>query len=255
MESQKQAWETAYKRQDRPWRGTTDISWTDIRPGMRVLDLGCGNGKTTDALLDAGAAVCGIDFSVSAVESCKRRFGNKAALTVGDVRELPYETGYFDALTAVHILDNLGDGDIGTAAHEWTRVLRPGGRLYLLCFSEGDLRSGGTKESFRNGIRYHYYSERELRDIFAEMDCISLETISERTRFGGDRVRIRCIFEKKSRNERISASRYRPIYEKANLPKNFRSAIPLDRYRMQAAENGKIHPGHPGIGFADLSGH
>ena len=54
MEGQQEAWDSLYRGQDRPWRGVADISWTEIRPGDRVLELGCGNGKTAEALLERG---------------------------------------------------------------------------------------------------------------------------------------------------------------------------------------------------------
>ena len=78
MEGQQEAWDSLYRGQDRPWRGVADISWTEIRPGDRVLELGCGNGKTAEALLERGAAVTGLDFSRAAVDSCISRYGDRA---------------------------------------------------------------------------------------------------------------------------------------------------------------------------------
>ncbi len=46
MDDQKEAWERLYSSQERPWRGSLDLSWTGIPPETQVLDVGCGNGKS-----------------------------------------------------------------------------------------------------------------------------------------------------------------------------------------------------------------
>ena len=43
------------------------------RPGERVLDLGCGDGRLTEALVDAGCAVVGVDASAEQVAAARAR--------------------------------------------------------------------------------------------------------------------------------------------------------------------------------------
>ncbi len=196
MESQQEAWDSLYRGQDRPWRGVADISWMDISAGDRVLELGCGNGKTAEALLEKGAVVTGLDFSQAAVDSCISRYGGKASFVQGDVRSLPFPDSSFDAVVAVHVLEHLAEEEFPGAVSESLRVLRPGGRFYFRCFAEGDMRSDGKKEDVRNGIRYRYLSEEDILRAFSGAERISLRLCEDPTRFGTVRRRFECIFEK-----------------------------------------------------------
>ncbi|MCQ2070008.1 MAG: class I SAM-dependent methyltransferase [archaeon] len=196
MEPQKEAWERLYREQSRPWRGVADVSFMDVRPGEKVLDAGCGNGKTSAALIEAGAEVTGTDYSASAVESCVKLLGDRAEFLVADSRDLPFGDGSFDAVVSVHMLEHVPAEDSRRAASELMRVLVPGGRLYLRCFAEGDMRSDGKKEDVRNGILYRYFSEDDIRDLFGQWDVVSIVHRDEPTRFGTVRRRLECVVGK-----------------------------------------------------------
>ena len=196
MNGQREAWDALYSTQGRPWRGVTEISWTGVTPGMKVLDLGCGNGKTSEALLDIGAEVTGIDFSQPAVDSCINRFGDMARFVCGDVCKLPFDDNGFDAVFAFHVLEHLTEPELETAVSEIGRVLRPGGRVCLKCFAEGDMRSEGKAESVRNGILYRYLTEEQVRSVFSDFDMGSFMPVTEKTRFGTYRKRFECVFFK-----------------------------------------------------------
>lgn len=187
------AWETLYSGQSRPWRGSVNLGWAPLERGMHVLDAGCGNGKATDTLLQMGCVATGIDFSGSAIESCRNRFGSKAEFEVGDIRSLPFGDSSFDAVLAVHSVEHVPASDEHLVFKEFSRILVPGGKLLLQVFAEGDFRSGGKNEDVRNGILYRYHSEDSLRLALSGWDILSLETIEERTRFGEVRRRLQCI--------------------------------------------------------------
>ena len=57
--------------------------WCGIKPGMRVLDVGCGTGKTTSILhemIQPDGCVVGIDFSETRIFFAKENYGKKKAL-------------------------------------------------------------------------------------------------------------------------------------------------------------------------------
>ncbi len=198
MNEQKSVWDTIYSSQGRLWRGITDISWTNVHCGEKVLDLGCGNGKTSEALLELGALVTGIDFSVAVISACIDRFGDKAHFDCGDICELPYADGSFDSVFAFHVLEHLTEPELLEAVSEIKRVLVPNGRVYLKCFAEGDMRSGGKTESFRNGVLYRYFSEEHVCSIFDGFEKDSLDLVIDKTRFGAERKRFQGVFSKSS---------------------------------------------------------
>jgi len=48
--------------------GQDVLSWADVQPGMRILDLGCGDGALTQKLVAGGGEVVAVDASASMVE-------------------------------------------------------------------------------------------------------------------------------------------------------------------------------------------
>ncbi len=98
----------------------------------RVLDLCCGFGRHTLALLERGLDACGLDLSPELLESARQLPGAellRGRLVRGDARALPLRTASFDAL--LNLFSSFGyfgaDGDRALLA-EAARVLKPGGR-------------------------------------------------------------------------------------------------------------------------------
>ena len=119
-----------------------------LRPGMRLLDVGCGPGTITVGLAAAVAPgeVLGLDLDAGAVAratalAAERGLAN-ARFERGDARRLPFPDGAFDAAFAhtvlMHIPERLG------VAREVHRVLRPGGVFALSeRLDEGTVWAGG----------------------------------------------------------------------------------------------------------------
>lgn len=187
---QRELWEAFYEKDSRAWRGNSRI------PSPchgRALDLGCGSGKTLSSLMDAGFETVGMDFSVNAVESCRRRFGDSVELVVGSVDSLPFGDDSFDYVTAVHVLENLDDDELRRTASEVGRVLKTGGYVFCRAFTPEDMRSEGRS----NGeIRYRYFSDGDLERVFSGMEVVSSARIDEPTRFGTLRSRVECLMRK-----------------------------------------------------------
>jgi RNA polymerase sigma factor (sigma-70 family) len=103
-----------------------------VRPGQRVLDVGCGRGDVTGALasgVGAEGGVVGLDASAQMLGVARARVG-AAAFLVGDACALAAREGAFDAVRSERTLQWLPDP--GAAVAEMGRVLRAGGLVGLI---------------------------------------------------------------------------------------------------------------------------
>lgn len=132
---------------DRVWRSRTARRLWPIlrRPHARVLDLCCGTGDLAFALARGGAAqVIGADFShamlmrartkSTANAQAKRQSAVPAAFFEADALRLPFADVSFDLVTTAFGFRNLANYEDGL--REIRRVLKPGGTLAILEFSE-----------------------------------------------------------------------------------------------------------------------
>jgi ubiquinone/menaquinone biosynthesis C-methylase UbiE len=103
------------------------------RPGMRILDAGCGRGETLLACARAGAEVAGIDYSEAAVEITRETLAEypDADIRVGDVTALPWPDNSFDRVQNSDVIEHLDPPQTVPALSEFRRVLKPGGFLLL----------------------------------------------------------------------------------------------------------------------------
>ncbi len=107
-----------------------------------VLDIGCGLGDNAIYLASRGHSVTGLDGSQAAIEEARRRAA-KAGVTVtfevADATDLSGYEGRFDTVVdsaLYHCLDDEGQQAYVAALY---RATRPGARLHLSCFSEGNV--------------------------------------------------------------------------------------------------------------------
>lgn len=153
----------------------------DIRPGMRILELGCGTGSmwANNLHLLKGAKLALTDFSTGMLETAR---GNIHAENVTfqqvDIQKIPYPEGSFDAVIANMMLYHVPDLELGLS--EVRRVLKPGGVFYCATYGIhgimefiNDLLTGtgisgsiGTSFTLQNGeeILSRYFSHVQRLD-------------------------------------------------------------------------------------------
>jgi len=103
----------------------------ELRPGMRLLDVGCGPGSITRGLAErvAPGQVVGVDLSRETLEAARRDAATRGLTNLryeeGSVYQLPFPDASFDVAYAHQVLQHLRER--GAALREMLRVVRPGG--------------------------------------------------------------------------------------------------------------------------------
>jgi SAM-dependent methyltransferase len=97
-----------------------------LAPDPRLLDAGCGSGRTLDELATYGR-VSGIDLSEDAVAAARSRGHDDVHLSA--VEQIPFPDMTFDAVTCLDVIEHTRDDRVTLA--ELLRVTRPGGLLLV----------------------------------------------------------------------------------------------------------------------------
>jgi SAM-dependent methyltransferase len=155
-----------------PTRGEREILRRYVRPGSAVLDVGCGDGRMTKALLEHGARVLGCDLDMPALTRSARAISSPdlVAIVQGDARHLPFGDQVFGLVVfAFNGLDFIvpSSGRV-QALQEIHRVLRPGGYFALSShnFLGAMLSPRGMRSRREWGWRLRYLSSRPWRSRY-----------------------------------------------------------------------------------------
>jgi len=151
----------------------------DVR-GKTVLELGCGKGENTIALVSRGASVIGIDISPELIEIAQARVHEanlEASIAVGDAYHTGLPDESVDVVFCAALVHHL---DIKLARDEMRRVLRPGGVVILkepVRFSKLYSRLRGLLPAKEDVSSYEHPLTR------AELDLMTQTFVVEGTRY------------------------------------------------------------------------
>jgi demethylmenaquinone methyltransferase/2-methoxy-6-polyprenyl-1,4-benzoquinol methylase len=149
------------------WRASRTFRPVLSRPEAQVLDICCGTGDMTLALLRRrpkhGRPVLAADFAHQMLLRGAAKFTPKGAIAVeADALHLPFPAGSLDLITTAFGFRNLANYEAGL--REFYRVLKPGGELGILDFSE----PGGLM-----GKLYAFYFRRVLPAVGSLLSGVS----------------------------------------------------------------------------------
>ena len=155
--------ESAYAGQA-PWDiGRPQKAFIDVAGQITgsILDAGCGTGENALYFASRGQKVTGIDFLAEPIQRAQRKAterGLSATFLVMDALALKDLPEVFDTVIDSGLVHVFSDDDRRRYVEGLASVLKPGGRLFLLCFSDEEPGEQGPRRVTR----------KEIEDAFAE---------------------------------------------------------------------------------------
>jgi demethylmenaquinone methyltransferase/2-methoxy-6-polyprenyl-1,4-benzoquinol methylase len=160
------------------------IAMLDIGPDDRVLDVGCGTGFATEALLERTEHVHGLDQSAHQLQRAYAKFGKRGPVRFyrGDAERLPFADDAFDVVWSsgsIEYWPNPVD-----ALEEFRRVTRSGGQVLVV---GPDYPDNTVFQKVADAIML-FYDEAEADRMFAEAGYPDFEHHIQQARPGSPRA-------------------------------------------------------------------
>jgi ubiquinone/menaquinone biosynthesis C-methylase UbiE len=159
----RETFETLYTKKP-PWDiGGPQPAFVEVaeRVTGAILDAGCGTGENALFFAEQGHPVLGIDFLEGPIREARRKAqdrGLDAEFDQKDALKLTDLDRQFDSVIDSGLFHVFSGEDRARYVAGLARVTRPGGRLFLLCFSDEEPGTQGPRR----------VSEREIRGSFAD---------------------------------------------------------------------------------------
>jgi cyclopropane-fatty-acyl-phospholipid synthase len=162
-----------------------------LRPGMRLLDVGCGwGGMVMHAAAEHGVRALGVTLSRNQAQWAQAEIGRRGLADLAEVRHLDYRDapeGPFDAVSSIGLTEHIGRAQLPAYFGFLASRLRPGGRLLNHCitqnrtpttlrtdpfitryvFPDGQLHAVGHVISVMNDAGFEIRHEESLREHYA----------------------------------------------------------------------------------------
>lgn len=179
-----QPWDASYHDGPAPWDigepqpAVARLARTGAFTGA-VLDAGCGTGEHALHIAALGLPVLGVDVAETALRLAREKAAQRgitAEFATADALHLDRLQRRFDTVLDCGLLHTFDDAERRDYVASLASVINPGGRLYVLCFSDVGPRTGP-----------HPLSEAQLRAAFGDgWQVVAIDPELIRTRFDPD---------------------------------------------------------------------
>ncbi len=154
------------RREYAPWMAEI-LGYSGTR-GMRVLDVGCGQGIDLVRYARAGAITTGIDLTPRHTEIATAHLaaaGLEGTVVEGDAEQLPFDDASFDRLSSNGVLHHTPG--IEVALQEANRVLRPGGEARIILYNKSSLHYWISQFLLRGLLKGGLRRERSMAGVLS----------------------------------------------------------------------------------------
>ena len=146
----------------------------DLKPGMRVLDLGCGTAMTSIFLArEFDVSVCAADLWISQDENwrriCEAGVEDRIFPLKAEAHSLPFAEEYFDAIVSVDAYQYFGTDELYLGYV--SRFVKPGGKIGIVI--------PGLMKPFEDGVPQHLTEKQSHGHPFWSDDCICFHTVED----------------------------------------------------------------------------
>jgi len=161
------------------------VAVTDKIAGS-LLDSGCGPGDNALFFAKRGCAVTGYDFLEEPIARAKQKAAERglaATFLVKDALKLQDWPERFDNVIDSGLFHVFTDADRATYVRGLATVLKPGGRLFLLCFSDATPGTFGPRRVTQNELRAAFADGWQIESL--EPSHFDTRAEARETQFGG----------------------------------------------------------------------
>ena len=171
------------------------LSYKWKKEGVKtILDLGCGLGRHTLYFAEKGFQVSAVDLSedaVKATQSLQEENKVEFSCRTADMMSLPFSENTFDAVFSYHVISHQDTPGVRAVIEEITRVLKPGGRLFVtLCSKEHfaftcpayphiDENTVLKTEGAEVDVPHFFADRKIIGELFQKYRIVSLRHITE----------------------------------------------------------------------------
>ncbi|MFC3999173.1 class I SAM-dependent methyltransferase [Nocardiopsis sediminis] len=164
----------------------------DLRPGMRLLDVGCGwGGMVRHAAREYGVKALGVTLSKEQAEWASKRIAQEGLTGLAEVRHMDYRDvpdGIYDRISSIGLTEHIGARNLAGYFSGLHAKLKPGGRLlnhcitrprndlpplnprgviYRYVFPDGELEGPGRIQTEMNDAGFEIRHQENLREHYA----------------------------------------------------------------------------------------
>jgi ubiquinone/menaquinone biosynthesis C-methylase UbiE len=178
-----QEWNTTQRVEERS--RYVQILLDHAQRGMRLLDLGCGQGVPITKQLADRYRVTAVDMSIANAKSAANNVP-KAQIICADMTTLQFPAESFDAISAFYSLIHVPREDLPDFLQRMTRWLRPNG-LFVGCFTAYDI-PGSVEEWLGAPMYWSGFDSQHNRDLLRTAGLTVHSAIEETADEDGDDV-------------------------------------------------------------------